>query len=639
VSTPTDATKTLHPLLARQLQRLGIGLQGDASIDPARLAALLERVSRAYTDSDSDRYLMDRSQSISSREMDALNAALQISQRRLTSLLALSSDWIWEQDANHRFRYVSQSPVSPDRFNPRSLIGRSLIDDRSLEIVGPTKERFRRTLADRGEFRNIIFGETTPDGQTFFIRLSGEVARDEHGTFIGYRGVGGDITDAYKAEMKIEKLARYDSLTSLPNRGTLMDRLQGGLTRAQRQQSKLALFFIDLDRFKQVNDSLGHAAGDRLIQSVTTRLKSCLRGQDTIARVGGDEFVALIESYPDKQALGQTASRILASLSELHDLGDNRVQISGSIGISVYPEDGQSADALLKSADAAMYLAKQEGKNNYQFFTAQLAKRTERALVIEAQLRLALERNEFVLHYQTKFSASAQRACGMEALVRWQHPQRGLLAPGEFIDIAEGCGLITQIGQWVMQEACRQLRAWGQQGLKLLPVSINVSAGQFTNTAFVDDIAHAIALYEISPALLDIEITESMLMEEPAQAEVHLKRLRDLGVTISIDDFGTGYSSLQYLKKFPANTLKIDQSFIRGLPTDRGDAAIVKSVVALSHSLGIRVVAEGVETPEQLAFVVEHGCDEVQGYLLGRPEPAHLIEVQLRPARALNLVA
>jgi diguanylate cyclase (GGDEF)-like protein len=609
----------IHPLLARQLRRVGLAPEALGTLHP-KLPALVEGIARAYAEAEQDRYLMERSQAIASREMGELYAELKASQARLASLVSLSSDWVWEQDAELRFRYVS----CHDGEGGAELSAR-LIGKRAAEELGAIDEddaqAYRSLVAERRPFRNLRFrveALAADSGPPLYIRISGEpVFEDSH--FKGYRGVGSDVTLTTLAEQQVLQLARYDSLTGLPNRSMFMAQLEMGLLRARAGHRGMALLFIDLDRFKYVNDTLGHDAGDELLKVMARRLGGLLRTIDTVARLGGDEFVIVVHDTVDAAALSKVASRVLTVLCEPLRLSDRPVQVSASVGIALYPSDGTDAATLLKNADAAMYLAKARGKNNFQFFTAQLAERAARHFALEGDLRQAVLRGELLLQYQPRFHVASGLMSGMEALLRWHHPVRGLIPPGEFIELAEECGLIVPIGRWVMDEACLQVGRWREAGLRPPRCSINLSVRQFCNDALVAEVKAALDAAALDPQSLEVEITESLLMADPERAQGVLAQLHALGVRIAIDDFGTGYSSLSYLKRFPAQTLKLDRSFVQGLPEDRDDAAITQAVIAMAHRLGKQVVAEGVETPAQLAFLRSENCDEVQGYLLGRP--------------------
>jgi diguanylate cyclase (GGDEF)-like protein/PAS domain S-box-containing protein len=643
----------IHPLLLRQLRRLTL----DAAAPPGDAMSwtrLLERVSRAYTEAEQDRYLLERSQEIASGEMTELYEALQaerdgletrvrertdalrLSQGRLASLVSLSSDWIWEQDEALRFTYFSDGLTQATGVDPNALLGRQRLLDGMAGVPADVAADYERRLAARLPFRDLVYCLGAPGSRGVYISVSGEPIFDAAGAFKGYRGVGRDVTHQRLAEQQVLRLARYDGLTGLPNRNMFVDELERTLARAHRHGERFALFFIDLDRFKNINDSLGHGAGDQLLKVMATRLRDLLRESDLVARLGGDEFVVLLDGTVGATALAHVARKALAAIGEPVAIDARSYQVTGSIGISLYPDDGADAATLLKNADAAMYLAKDRGKNNYQFYTAQLAAQSAQQFALEADLRASLQRDELQLHYQPKVRMGDGSLVGMEALLRWQHPQRGLLAPGAFIALAEDSGLIVPIGQWVLAAACRQVRAWRDAGLQVPRCAINLSARQFVNDTLVDEVRDALAAHALEPDALEVEITESVLMSDPQRANRTLQGLHALGVHIAIDDFGTGYSSLAYLKRFPAQTVKIDRSFVKGLPQDRDDAAITQAVIAMAHSLGLDVVAEGVETQEQLDFLRQLGCDQAQGYFIGRPMPAAQLQQRLDGAAAVR---
>ncbi len=613
------AADAWHPMLQRQLRRADLTPEALAAAHP-QLPGLMDRISRAYADAEQDRYLMERSQEVASREMGELYNELRASQARLASLVSLSSDWIWEQDATLRFSYVSSHDLGC-LGDLAGLLQGAEIGEHISPIDDDDARTHRQLTEDRKPFRNLRFRAQRLGSTPVYIRISGEPVFEGE-RFKGYRGVGSDVTSSTVAEQQVMQLARYDSLTGLPNRSMLIEQLESGLRQARNSRLGLAVLFIDLDRFKYVNDTLGHDAGDELLKVMAKRLSGLLRNVDTVARLGGDEFVILIHNTIDPSTLSKVAARVLNALCEPLRLAERPVQVSASVGIALFPSDGEDTTTLLKNADAAMYLAKARGKNNFQFFTSELAERAARHFALEGDLRQAVLRSELVLHYQPRFRLSDGAMCGMEALLRWQHPTRGLIPPGEFIDLAEESGLIVQIGHWVMGEACRQIRQWREEGMEPPCCAINLSARQFGNERLLEEVQAALSEAVLEAQALEVEITESLLMSDPERAQQVLLRLHTLGVGIAIDDFGTGYSSLSYLKRFPAQTLKIDRSFIQGLPDDRDDAAITQAVIAMAHSLAMRVVAEGVETPEQLAFLKGHGWDEVQGYLLGRPMTA-----------------
>jgi len=620
-------TEELHPLLQRQLRRLQ--LTTDAVPDASSWTRLAERVSRAYRDFDQERYLLERSQDLASQEMMALNEALRTSQARLTSLVSLSSDWVWEQDADLRFTYVSDPSAGGSGPDLSLLLGVALTDVQRISMTPDMARRHALAASTHADFRDLTFSLSTPAGGAFHFRISGEPVFGPQRVPLGYRGVGTDVTRAVTAERQLQHMARFDALTGLANRTQLNERLELALARAGRHQQSFAVLFVDLDRFKAINDSLGHAAGDELLRTMAHRLSTLVRGVDLVARLGGDEFVILVEDVVEPAALRALAERLLLAIGEPMTLQQRRFEVSGSVGISVYPNDGDNSHTLLQNADAAMYLAKNRGRNNYQFYTVQLASQAFNQFTLEADLRLAVQRDELTLYYQPKMRVDTGAVSGLEALLRWRHPTRGLLAPGEFIDLAEDSGLIVPIGRWVMLAACRQIRAWRDAGFEVPRCAINLSMRQFASESLEADLRDALGACGLPPQALEVEITESTLMTDARRTERVMRQLHEMGIRISIDDFGTGYSSLAYLKRFPAQVLKIDRSFIGDLPGDRDDAAITEAVIAMAHRLDLTVVAEGVETPAQLAFLRGLGCDEVQGYLLGRPSPADSVSQRL----------
>jgi len=424
-----------------------------------------------------------------------------------------------------------------------------------------------------------------------------------------------------EANRELTQLALHDTLTSLPNRILLADRIDQAMHRVTRQGGCFALMFIDLDGFKPVNDAFGHHMGDQLLREVALRLREDLRNEDTLARIGGDEFVLLVQMSEPDDAM-RVAARQVGLISRAFRVADHDLQISASIGIAVYPGNGQNAQELLMNADAAMYHAKGAGKNGYSFFDASMNTNARRQLQLLQDLRNALEQQQFSLHYQPKFDAINGLPVGAEALLRWNHPQQGLLLPDKFIELAEKTGLIIPIGEWVLNEACRQMREWYVQGYTGWRIAVNLSALQFCHAGLVKSVAGALARFELPANSLTLEITETTAMSDADASMTVLQQLSDMGVDLSIDDFGTGYSSLMYLKRLPANELKIDRGFVRDLEHDSDDAAIVSAIVALGQALGLRIVAEGVETGVQQNFLTQLGCDSLQGYYLGHPLPA-----------------
>ncbi|MDP2110630.1 MAG: EAL domain-containing protein [Thiobacillus sp.] len=433
-----------------------------------------------------------------------------------------------------------------------------------------------------------------------------------------------------KAKIELNHLAHHDVLTGLPNRILLYDRLTQAIALARRSGKQLAVLFMDLDRFKHINDSLGHTVGDQLLQSVSQRLPGCVRQSDTISRQGGDEFVALLPDIDHPEDAALSAQKMIAAIALPHRIDQHDLHIGASIGISIYPEDGLDAETLIKHADTAMFHAKDNGRNTYAFFEQEMTARAIARQSIEASLRGALERQEFVLHYQPKINLLSGMIVGVEALVRWQHPQRGLLEPAQFVPIAEDSGLILPIGRWVLREACLQARAWQDAGFPPITVAVNTSALEFRATDFLEYLRATLEASRLEPRYLELELTESVLMRDAASADSVLHALAALGVKLAVDDFGTGYSSLSYLRQFPIDTLKIDQSFVNQLTRNPDDAAIVSAVISMGKSLKQRVIAEGVETAEQAALLLAQHCDEGQGFFFGRPVGAGALAVLLQ---------
>ena len=435
---------------------------------------------------------------------------------------------------------------------------------------------------------------------------------------------------------RLAQLAQYDALTGLANRTLFQDRLAQAIARAHRSERRIALLFLDLDRFKEINDTLGHETGDRVLQEAGARLRRSLREGDSVARLGGDEFTVILEDVESAEQVHEVAKKLLRAFAEPMAFSGRDLFVTLSIGIALYPRDGDDADTLLKHADTAMYQAKKEGRDNLQFYAAAMSAAAHERLSLEGSLRQALERGEFVLHYQPVVRLASGEISSVEALVRWRHPEQGLVPPARFIGAAEQNGLIVPIGAWVLQEACAQAARWQAAGLRPLRVAVNLSARQFRRPGLVDTVRGALRAAALQAQWLTLEITESLLMENPAASGAVLEALQALGASMALDDFGTGYSSLAYLKHFPLDTIKIDRSFVRDIPADADDAAIVKATIGLAASLGMLTTAEGIETREQLAFLQEHGCRYGQGFLFSPAVEADAIAAMLREARILG---
>jgi diguanylate cyclase (GGDEF)-like protein/PAS domain S-box-containing protein len=459
------------------------------------------------------------------------------------------------------------------------------------------------------------------DGVEAAIEDSTAPIHDRRGTVTGAVMVFHDVSAARAITLKMSYLAQHDSLTDLPNRVLLSDRLREAIALSSRYNRQLAVLFLDLDRFKHINDSLGHLVGDRLLQSVARRLFTCVRSSDTVGRLGGDEFVILLWQVRNPQDAAITASKILESLRQPHHIDGHVLHITASIGIANYPDDSTNAEDLIEKADLAGYHAKQSGRDSYQFFKSEMSARAIERQSLEADLRFAFERQELTLHYQPKHDLTTGVIIGAEALLRWHHADRGLVPPSEFVAIAEDCGLIVPIGRWVLREACRQARAWQLADLPMLCISTNVSSVELRTPGFASGVREILKETGLEPRFLNLELTETALIDDTRSVSDVLRELKEIGVLLALDDFGTGYSSLSHLKRFPIDALKIDRSFVRDLAVDEDSAGIVTAMIGIGKSLHMQVVAEGVETREQLELLQEHGCPQGQGYYFSRPVP------------------
>ena len=565
----------------------------------------------------------------------ALNAHLEESEGRYRTLVELIPDAIWIHSGG---QVVFANPATCALFGasaPGQLLGTD-----ALNLV---PAQFRHQMLE-GTYSDIEAAQRQPRCALEVERLDGRlVAVEFFGCAIRFNdadsimNVAHDITERRAHETAMEYQATHDLLTGLPNRALFLDRLAHAIRRAERHGSRLAVMFVDLDKFKAVNDTLGHSFGDQLLRIVAGQLKLCVRESDTVARLGGDEFVLLLDDPVGDTMPGTIAERIGVRLGVPVMLAGQEHIVTGSIGISTYPEDGGDAETLLRQADIAMYRAKESGRNGFQFFTEEMQRRLDARVALEQGLHRALQRNEFVLHYQPQCDLVSGKVIGIEALLRWQSPELGLVPPMQFIPVAEESNLITAIGQWVLDKACATLRRWQDSGVPLVPLAINVAASQFANQDLDKLVRGTLERYGVQPQFLSLELTEGLSMEDPEASIALMNRLKAIGITLSIDDFGTGYSNLSYLKRFPVDKLKIDQSFTRGLTIVPEDGAIVTAVIRLAHSLGLRAVAEGVETEAQLRLLKAQGCDEIQGYYFSRPVPEEQMIAMLRSGAGLDL--
>ena len=563
-------------------------------------------------------------------ERKAAEVRLQESEARFRSLTDLSSDWYWEIDEQFRFSRFDGYRTGKSAITRQASMGKTRWEIGALNMTQEDWAAHRRVLESHQQFKDLELQRLDAEGKSYWVSISGTPMFDAQGRFRGYRGIGRDISKRKRAEDETQRLAFYDTLTGLPNRRLLMDRLTQMMAISARSHHHCALLFIDLDNFKDLNDTLGHDVGDQLLNQVAERLVGCIREGDTAARFGGDEFVVMLEGLSEVsgEAANQAelvAEKILVQLNQPYELMGKQHNSTPSIGIALFSGHEPGADELLKRADVAMYQAKAAGRNTLRFYDPKMQAAVMARAALDADLRQGLQRQELLLHYQPVVDVQG-RTTGFEALVRWQHPQRGLVGPGDFIDLAEQTGLILPIGQWVLLAACRQLVAWSAQpATRELSLSVNVSARQFRRSDFVAQVLAVLHDTGADPQRLKLELTESVLLSDVEDAIRKMSTLRASGVRFALDDFGTGYSSLAYLKRLPLDQLKIDQSFVRDVLTDANDAAIVRTILALAHSMDLVAVAEGVESEGQRQFLLDNGCTVFQGYLFGRPAPIDAI--------------
>lgn len=612
----------LHSLLKRQLKKGGLSEETTPTLE--QWSEFLERVNRTYTESDQERYLLERSLTISSQEMQGVYEQLRQSETRYALAAKGANDGLWDWDLvtnqiyySPRWKEIVGCEMADDKPCPKIWLDRIHPEDRgtveaemAAHLEGNTQhfQNEHRVLHSNGTYRWVL--------------SRGLAVRDTEGNAYRVAGSLSDITERKQAEYKLQHDAMHDTLTGLPNRAKLMDRMARSLERSKiRQDYEFAILFLDLDRFKVINDSLGHLAGDQLLTFVAQKLSYLVRPEDMVARLGGDEFVILLDHIKNKKQVTPIANRIINSLAQPFRLGSQEVYTSTSIGIAFSTPDYDRAENILRDADIAMYRAKAKGKARFEIFDHEMHNRAMSLLHLENDLRRAVQKNELTLHYQPIVSLNTGQMIGFEALARWFHPQRGFIPPAEFIPIAEDTELIYQIGEWVLREACRQMCQWDQEYPQSTPliVSVNLSAKQLEQKGIVELIQAILLETGLETYRLKLEITESVLMSNAEQSIVLIQRLRDSGIRISIDDFGTGYSSLSYLHRFPIDTLKVDRSFVNGLGGHGENSEIVQTIIMLAHNLGIEVVAEGVETNEQLEHLQQMKCGYGQGYFYSKP--------------------
>ncbi|HLG22434.1 MAG TPA: EAL domain-containing protein, partial [Candidatus Manganitrophaceae bacterium] len=551
-------------------------------------------------------------------------------ERRITSLLIGGREWVLSFSARPDFNSGLQEKI------PLLALSSGMTFGLLLFVVIWSMAMSRRRAVDLANVMTAELQKSDKEIKKLNENLEIRVIERTKQLETANRVLGNEIAERRRAEESLNYLTSHDPLTGLPNRMLFMDRLAQSLQRVRWQKRVVAALILDLDNFKQVNDAFGHTVGDQLLKAVAERLAACVRVGDTVARQGGDEFMLILENMAQAQDVPKVTHKILRALSEPFSPPGRELFVSASVGISLYPNDGEDAERLVKQAEAAMYLAKEQGRNNFQYFSPSMNTKMFERLALESGLRKGLEREEFLLHYQPQVDLLTGEVIGMEALLRWNHPDLGLVSPAKFIPLAEETGLIVPIGEWVLGAACRQNKIWEEKGLRPIRIAVNLSARQFQQHNLAETTLQALSEIALPPDRLELELTESVLMQKEQTILTTLRKLHEMGVQLSIDDFGTGYSSLSYLKSFPIHTLKIDQSFVRDIMTDSDHATIVTAIVNMAHSLRLKVIAEGVETAEQLGFLKALKCDEMQGYFFSRPLPPEEATQLLKEGRRLD---
>ena len=557
--------------------------------------------------------------------------ALREAERRFHSLFDNAIEGIFRSTPEGHYVDANPALARIYGFDSSEELMQSLRDIRSqLYVDAERREEFMQIAKARGSVEGFESQVYRKNGDVIWISENARAVIDEHGTLLYYEGTVEDITERKLYEAHIEQQANYDVLTGLANRSLLNDRLQQAILTSAGHGTRLAVVFVDLDRFKYINDSLGHHVGDELLRVMAKRFQECVRDTDTVARLGGDEFVLVINNLTEADSIAPMMERMLSVIAQPWATSSGEFDVTCSIGVAMYPEDGAEVQTLLKHADSAMYRAKERGRNNFQFFTAELNALMSERLELESGLRRALEREQFCLYYQPRIDLKTGAIIGAEALLRWRVDDQELMLPGRFIPVAEETGLIVPIGAWVLKAACAQNRRWQQMGMPKLVMSVNVSARQFQRDDFPELVRETLEATSLPGNSLEIEITESSVMHNAEHLIEMLRAIKAMGVKISVDDFGTGYSSLSYLKRFPVDRLKIDRSFVQDITVDRDGEAIVRTIIALAHNLGLKVVAEGVENKAQINYLRNNKCDELQGFYYGHPMPAEKFEHLVR---------